>query len=80
MNWTTPMHPDHQLAKLERLRKLSDLWDRSLGIPGTRIKVGLESLVGLLPVGGDIIPIEFYLCKWHLSLVNSGISPKKYHC
>ncbi len=57
MNWTTPMHPDHQLAKLERLRKLSDLWDRSLGIPGTRIKVGLESLVGLLPVGGDIIGI-----------------------
>ncbi len=46
-----------KLAKLQNLRKLSDLWDRSLGVPGTRFKVGLESLVGLLPVGGDFIGI-----------------------
>lgn len=53
------MHSDTnaKLAKLQNLRKLSDLWDRSLGIPGTRFKVGLESLVGLLPVGGDFIGI-----------------------
>lgn len=46
-----------KLAKLQNLRKLSDLWDRSLGVPGTRFRVGLESLVGLLPVGGDFIGI-----------------------
>ncbi|BAZ16437.1 hypothetical protein NIES4071_83140 [Calothrix sp. NIES-4071] len=46
-----------KLAKLQSLRKLSDLWDRSLGVPGTSFKVGLESLVGLLPVGGDFIGI-----------------------
>ncbi len=51
------MHPDTKLSKLERLRKLSDLWDRSLGVPGTRFRVGLESLLGLLPVGGDFIGI-----------------------
>ncbi|OKH45740.1 hypothetical protein NIES2101_25830 [Calothrix sp. HK-06] len=53
------MHSDTnaKLAKLQSLRKLSDLWDRSLGVPGTRFKVGLESLVGLLPVGGDFIGI-----------------------
>ncbi|RUT10230.1 hypothetical protein DSM106972_007250 [Dulcicalothrix desertica PCC 7102] len=46
-----------KLAKLQSLRKLSDLWDRSLSVPGTKFKVGLESLVGLLPVGGDFIGI-----------------------
>ena len=53
------MHTDTnaKLAKLQNLRKLSDLWDRSLGIPGTKFKLGLESLVGLLPVGGDFIGI-----------------------
>lgn len=53
------MHSDinTKLAKLQSLRKLSDLWDRSLGVPGTKFKVGLESLVGLLPVGGDFIGI-----------------------
>ncbi|MBW4601367.1 MAG: DUF4112 domain-containing protein [Calothrix sp. FI2-JRJ7] len=53
------MHSDTnaKLAKLQSLRKLSDLWDRSLGVPGTRFKVGLESLVGLLPVGGDFVGI-----------------------
>lgn len=48
---------DSKLAKLQRLRKLSDLWDRSIGVPGTKFRVGLESLIGLLPVGGDFIGI-----------------------
>ncbi len=51
------MHPNIKLVKLERLRKLSDLWDRSIAIPGTGFRVGIESLVGLLPVGGDFIGI-----------------------
>ncbi len=46
---------DSQLAKLAHLRQVSDLWDRALSVPGTRWRVGLESLVGLLPVGGDVI-------------------------
>jgi len=51
------MSNDAKLAKLQKLRKISDLWDRSLSVPGTNFKVGLESLVGLLPVGGDVIGI-----------------------
>jgi Domain of unknown function (DUF4112) len=46
---------DSQLLQLARLRSVSDLWDRAFGIPGTKWRVGLESLVGLLPVGGDVI-------------------------
>jgi hypothetical protein len=43
------------LETLANLRRLSNLWDRALGIPGTRWRVGLDSLVGLLPVGGDMV-------------------------
>jgi hypothetical protein len=43
------------IAKLERLRYLSHLWDNALRIPGTKLRVGLESIIGLLPFGGDII-------------------------
>jgi hypothetical protein len=46
---------ESQLLQLARLRSISDLWDRAFGIPGTKWRVGLESLVGLLPVGGDVV-------------------------
>lgn len=47
--------PPATIAKLERLRYLSNLWDNALGVPGTKLRVGIESIVGLLPVGGDLI-------------------------
>lgn len=48
---------DSRLAKLEKIRRLSYLWDRAFGIPGTNFRVGIEAIVGLLPIGGDIIGI-----------------------
>ncbi len=53
INSSTPH--EAQLLKLARLRAVSDLWDRAFSIPGTKWRVGLESLVGLLPVGGDVV-------------------------
>lgn len=51
------MPTDPRLAQLQHLRKLSDLWDRSIVIPGIKFRIGLESLVGLIPLGGDAIGI-----------------------
>ncbi len=48
---------DPRLAKLKHLRQISDLWDRAIAIPGTNLRVGMESLIGLLPVGGDFVGI-----------------------
>jgi hypothetical protein len=31
------------------------LMDRAVRVPGTRMRVGLDALLGLLPVGGDVI-------------------------
>jgi uncharacterized protein DUF4112 len=41
----------------ERLKKLAWLFDSSIPIPGTRLTVGLDALVGLIPVLGDLIGV-----------------------
>ena len=42
-------------ARLARLRKLAWLIDASFSLPGTRFRFGLNSVIGLLPVGGDAV-------------------------
>jgi Domain of unknown function (DUF4112) len=37
------------------LERVAWLMDRALTIPGTKISVGLDALLGLLPVGGDVL-------------------------
>jgi hypothetical protein len=43
------------LAVLRRIEIMEHLLERSLTIPGTSRKVGLDALVGLVPVVGDIV-------------------------
>jgi Domain of unknown function (DUF4112) len=45
------------IARLAHLRTLSNFWDNALRIPGTKLRLGLDSVMGLLPLGGDIIGI-----------------------
>jgi hypothetical protein len=47
--------PPLQQARLRRIRWLSYLLDEQFGIPGTRYRVGLDGLLGLLPGVGDIV-------------------------
>jgi hypothetical protein len=42
-------------ADLERLRAIARLQDELLRIPGTRIRFGLDALVGLIPGAGDVL-------------------------
>jgi len=41
-------------ARLARLRKFAWLLDAQFGLPGTKFRFGLNSLVGLFPVAGDV--------------------------
>ena len=41
-------------ATRERLAALAWLLDSSIPIPGTRLSVGIDALIGLLPVAGDL--------------------------
>ncbi|MCD8488664.1 MAG: DUF4112 domain-containing protein [Desertifilum sp.] len=40
---------------LKRLRRISRVLDNAVGIPGTRYRVGIDPLLGLLPGGGDVV-------------------------
>lgn len=48
---TTPT----KLATIQRLRKLSRILDNAIAIPGTRFRIGLDPVLGLLPGAGDFI-------------------------
>ncbi|OLP60578.1 hypothetical protein BJF93_19840 [Xaviernesmea oryzae] len=44
---------EQRLLKLRRLSGLSRLMDTAVGIPGTRIRFGADSVLGLVPLLGD---------------------------
>ena len=48
---------EEERAARERLRFLAWLLDSSIPIPGTRFTVGLDFLIGLVPVIGDLIGV-----------------------
>lgn len=42
-------------ATLERIEFIGDLLDEAITIPGTDYRIGLDPLIGIVPVGGDAI-------------------------
>jgi hypothetical protein len=42
-------------SEFEQLRRLAYVLDTAVGIPGTRIRLGLDALLGLLPGIGDAL-------------------------
>ena len=55
-----PQHHDESNLNdqtIEALQALSRLMDRAFTLPGTNIKVGLDSIIGLLPGIGDTITV-----------------------
>ena len=48
---TTPA----QLQRLDALRKMSQLLDSAFVIPGTTYRIGLDPIMGLVPVIGDLV-------------------------
>ena len=42
-------------SQLQRLRKLANLLDNSIRIPGTKRRIGLDAIIGLIPGIGDTI-------------------------
>jgi hypothetical protein len=56
MEWTStaPSSQRTAQARLKRLRRLAWLIDGAFEFPGTGFRFGLNSIIGLLPVGGDV--------------------------
>ena len=53
------MNTSKRIATLNRIRKLSRLMDTSIGIPGTKFRIGLDPILGLIPGAGDLISAMF---------------------
>ncbi|HHP7229288.1 MAG TPA: DUF4112 domain-containing protein [Xenococcaceae cyanobacterium] len=51
----TPIEPSTQTNKINRLRRLSQVLDNAIAIPGTGYRIGIDPILGLLPGGGDTI-------------------------
>ncbi|WAL62132.1 DUF4112 domain-containing protein [Thermocoleostomius sinensis] len=50
---------DSRVVRFQRLRRLSQILDNAIGIPGTRIRFGLDPIIGLIPGGGDTVGMIF---------------------
>lgn len=48
-----PIHEKHR-DQVERLRKLARLMDNAVGVPGTKLRFGLDPIIGLIPGLGDL--------------------------
>ena len=49
------MTADEERSRLPELRRLVRLMDEAVGVPGTRIRLGLDALLGLVPGVGDVV-------------------------
>jgi Domain of unknown function (DUF4112) len=56
--------PRSRGARLARIDVLATLLDTALVIPGTGVRFGLDALIGLFPVVGDIITTALSLFMW----------------
>ena len=52
-----PPESDEQRETRERLRFLAWLLDSSIPIPGTSLTVGVDAVVGLIPLVGDLLGV-----------------------
>jgi hypothetical protein len=49
----TPLSDAERTRRLRRLRTVADLMDSAIAIPGTNIRIGADSLLGIVPGVGD---------------------------
>jgi hypothetical protein len=56
--WTAPRRahlPADVERRLKRLRRLATLMDAAIVIPGTRVRLGVDAAIGLIPGAGDAV-------------------------
>lgn len=53
-NITNEPHFSHA-PRLRRMRQLSQLLDGAIAIPGTKQRIGIDPILGLIPGGGDTV-------------------------
>ena len=54
---TLPMSDATDVSRVERLERIADLMDSALRVPGTNFRLGLDTLLGLVPGIGDTLAL-----------------------
>ncbi|WP_086653809.1 DUF4112 domain-containing protein [Acetobacter malorum] len=72
----TASHTAEDIAhRLRRVRRLAWILDAAFRLPGTRFRVGVDAIVGLLPVGGSVVMglVSLYIVweAWRLRVPTS---------
>jgi len=44
-------------AAIKRLERFSKITDSSIGVPFTKFKFGIDAIIGLIPVAGDVVGV-----------------------
>ena len=57
----------------QRVEALELLLERSFTIPGTKIPFGLDSIIGLVPVLGDVVTAAMGMSKWQLVRMTANV-------
>lgn len=65
----------HLILTRERLDRLSWWLDQSFRIPGTRFRFGLDALIGMVPVAGDVVGLA--LSAWVMRQAHRCGAPRK---
>lgn len=84
MGMSLPVGTDPQSVRA-RVEAMEMLLERSFRIPGVNVPVGLDALVGLIPVLGDIITTamgayivwearNLGMSKWHLTRMGANVA------
>ncbi|MEM9091809.1 MAG: DUF4112 domain-containing protein [Cyanobacteria bacterium P01_F01_bin.53] len=47
--------PSRAMSSLKRLRQMSHVLDNAITVPGTKVRFGLDPILGVLPGGGDVL-------------------------
>ena len=72
---STPVSQDDKQAALARLNRFSQMADNAIVIPFTRFRIGLEPIIGLVPVLGDLAGL-LISCYVLLEAHRAGASPR----
>ncbi len=59
------MDPIERMRRLKRLQRIARLMDSRFHIPFTKVRFGLDGLIGLIPGAGDVVALgaSFYIIQ-----------------
>ena len=52
-----PLAESSDAARFKQVQTLARILDDAVAIPGTNVRLGLDAIIGLFPIGGDLLGV-----------------------